>query len=305
MSAEAMLAVHRLTVRTSHAAYRVLMVLAEHADKTGCNSWPAVDTIALEAQTDERTVRRCLDTLQELKLITGDRTIGRSRTTIWTLTLPDRCTKKGGVIPPFKGRAKGGVIPPISNLHQKGGITPVITEHCEVIQQVSYITPVRCETDKEGVSPPEPKKERKKEESNIVCFANSLTSSDVRQTENDPSISFETFWQAYPRRVSRAAAARAYERAITRVSPVQLLASVMAYRWPDDMQFIPHAATWLNGDRWLDDAGAAAPARRMTNEEQCDALFGSSPIVQAWHNRQFERTDHDHTLDHALFACQL
>jgi len=79
----------------------------------------------------------------------------------------------------------------------------------------------------------------------------------------------------------------------------------MAYRWPDDMQFIPHAATWLNGDRWLDDAGAAAPARRMTNEEQCDALFGVSPIVQAWHNRQFERTDHDHTLDHALFAGQL
>ena len=212
---------------------------------------------------------------------------------------------------------KGGVMPSLMASPQKEGMTPAISENCKVLQHVSDNTLIRCQTDKEGLAPYEPKKERKKEETETVRFAHSLTSSDARVIDPQPKTSFENFWAAYPRRVGRASAAKAYASAIRRIDPDSLLTAVTAYCWHVDMRFIPHAATWLNGDRWLDDARAAAPApslsqpvnsRRMTNEEKCDALFGPSPFLQAWQSRPLtpERQHHDeathHTIEHDFFA---
>ena len=71
--------------------------------------------------------------------------------------------------------------------------------------------------------------------------------------------SFAEWWAEYPRKVGRGAASRAYATACKRASPADLLLGLRRQRWPDDPQFIPHAATWLNQARWLDDPGAAAP----------------------------------------------
>jgi hypothetical protein len=82
---------------------------------------------------------------------------------------------------------------------------------------------------------------------------------DTEQIQNKPPNplrgEFEEFWKAYPRKVARGSASRAFAKAVKKASPatiieaVKLFASVCAGREPE---FIPHAATWLNAERWSD-----------------------------------------------------
>lgn len=68
------------------------------------------------------------------------------------------------------------------------------------------------------------------------------------------------FWPAYPRKVARLAAFRAWKALRLRDDDQATLDLIMdglerAKRaWSlKDRQFIPHAATWLNGHRWEDE----------------------------------------------------
>lgn len=73
---------------------------------------------------------------------------------------------------------------------------------------------------------------------------------------------FDRFWQAYPRRVGKNAAQKAWAKLKPDAALVeQLLAAITAQRegadWRrDDGEFIPHPASWLNGGRWLDEVRA-------------------------------------------------
>jgi hypothetical protein len=73
------------------------------------------------------------------------------------------------------------------------------------------------------------------------------------------SLGFPEFWTAYPRKVGKAAALKAW----TKIAPglylqERIVRAVERQRsWPqwvkDSGQFIPHPATWLNGRRWEDE----------------------------------------------------
>lgn len=107
--------------------------------------------------------------------------------------------------------------------------------------------------------------------------------------ESDPAVEgFEEFWRTYPRRVGKGAALKAFQRAVRRSAPGVIIAAAAKYR--DDperkskeIQFTPHPATWLNQERWKDEATPVAarktdpgyariPAPRKTCGE-CDAGF--------------------------------
>ena len=89
----------------------------------------------------------------------------------------------------------------------------------------------------------------------------------------DTEASFETFWKLYPRKTAKDNARKAFAK----INPsAELLAEIMAslakhatcQAWlKDDGQFIPHAATWLNGKRWTDEVKpfSAAPRLRVVN----------------------------------------
>lgn len=67
---------------------------------------------------------------------------------------------------------------------------------------------------------------------------------------------FESWYSAYPRREGRGQAFKAYRAARKKVSAEILLNAVKrdALRFEGkERQFIPHPATWLNGERWTDD----------------------------------------------------
>lgn len=71
---------------------------------------------------------------------------------------------------------------------------------------------------------------------------------------------FEAFWKAYPRKVGKLAAAKAYAVARKQATAEQLLAGIALYRQtkPAYADWC-HPMTWLNQGRWLDEV-ASAPA---------------------------------------------
>jgi len=64
---------------------------------------------------------------------------------------------------------------------------------------------------------------------------------------------FDRFWKLYPKRTGKGAAEKAWAKSAARLDPEVILSAVAIYPWPEDPQFIPHPATWLNQKRWEDE----------------------------------------------------
>jgi hypothetical protein len=68
---------------------------------------------------------------------------------------------------------------------------------------------------------------------------------------------FEALWRIYPRRVAKGAAYKAFRSALKRASFETIWAAMekqlkeLAMR---NKTYVPHLSTWLNHDRWLDEA---------------------------------------------------
>ena len=78
-------------------------------------------------------------------------------------------------------------------------------------------------------------------------------SKSVLMTEND----FEFFWQEYPKKISKKKASEKFLKLKCALLPVILEAlkkQKSSPAWQENGgQFVPHPATWLNGERWTDD----------------------------------------------------
>jgi hypothetical protein len=105
---------------------------------------------------------------------------------------------------------------------------------------------------------------------------NAIIQSNPIQSESNPNPNpnaraekrdedFEIFWSAYPRKEGKQKAKAAFAKVTV---PVQeLLDAIEAQKksaqWAKDGgQFIPHAATWLNGSRWLDQMTPATAVKK-------------------------------------------
>mgnify|MGYP003638271411 FL=1 len=79
---------------------------------------------------------------------------------------------------------------------------------------------------------------------------------NLRKQKEQPSVSsFDEFWDVYPRKVDKAKALKAFDKAL-QVSEFQdILAGTISYR--DDAnrldQFTKYPATWLNAESWNND----------------------------------------------------
>lgn len=85
---------------------------------------------------------------------------------------------------------------------------------------------------------------------------------------------FDLFWMAYPRKVGKLAAQKAW----TKIKPsaklaAEITAAVEAQKtghefMRDGGEFIPHAATWLNAGRWTDEVREYVPPVEKKNNGQ-------------------------------------
>lgn len=91
-----------------------------------------------------------------------------------------------------------------------------------------------------------------------------------RKRENTaPPAAFSEWWQAYPKKVAKGNAVKAYKTAIKKIDHAALVAATVAYAGSvegADPKFIPHPASWLNGERW-DDVPVKASSRVLGSED--------------------------------------
>lgn len=67
---------------------------------------------------------------------------------------------------------------------------------------------------------------------------------------------FEDFWSAYPRKIGKGSARKAFAAAMKKASIEEISTSLnkqLASLSSKEQKYIPHAATWLNGERWNDE----------------------------------------------------
>lgn len=85
---------------------------------------------------------------------------------------------------------------------------------------------------------------------------------DREETEIDPAgvcvDDFNLFWQAYPKKVGKEAARKAWQKATGKPALADILRTVelskQTEQWKKERgQFIPNPATWLNQGRWSDE----------------------------------------------------
>ena len=102
-----------------------------------------------------------------------------------------------------------------------------------------------------------------------------ITRTDSTRTDNNPHTpkgdvhqAFTDFWKAYPKKVGKDAAERAWARKVKTSETIDAIMKAVATQkagkeWTkDDGQYIPNPATWLNQGRWKDEG--------VTDGEQSD-----------------------------------
>lgn len=78
---------------------------------------------------------------------------------------------------------------------------------------------------------------------------------NLSENNKNMLIDFEEFWQVYPRKVGKGQARLAFKTALRKATKDELVSAASAYAESvrsTEQNFIPHASTWLNGERWLD-----------------------------------------------------
>lgn len=141
-----------------------------------------------------------------------------------------------------------------SNLYILNGLPPEEPRHHVDGGGVISVTPPVTSVSPPGVSSVSPH-EREPEDREPV--------KETRARSEHPT--FEIWYQAYPRKVGRKRAAKAYNEALRHAEPETLLSAAVELRKraetmdDEDKRFIPHPTTWLNQGRWDDDLDDVYP----------------------------------------------
>jgi hypothetical protein len=260
----------------------VALRLAWSADPQGSNIFPSTKTVAAECCIDRRTVRNALRFLEAegflVQVKGADPATWRPaeyRMDLQALRLRASHPEGGeGVEPEGLGSRTPGVrvSRPPEKPHQKPqekerdlspfplhAIEPETIDHAEQREQQEsdsvqfdmFPTPAAP-----AASLPA-----------IIPAAQPAKASGPSAAELEAA--FEEWWLFYPRKIGKGQARKAYAAAIKKGSPSDLLMGVQRFAehlrvQRTEERYIAHGATWLNGERWLDelpDATAAQPQK--------------------------------------------
>jgi len=73
---------------------------------------------------------------------------------------------------------------------------------------------------------------------------------------------FSKFWNAYPRKIGRGAAERAFQEASNTEASSVIIEKLKTYKFSEDTKFIPSPMNWLKDRRWEDDPQAIDPPKQ-------------------------------------------
>jgi hypothetical protein len=257
------------------AAVRIAITIAFQLRVTTGRCDPTYPRLAVDSHVSERSTYRLVDLLEHRGWIAITRTSGRGN--YYTLLTPDRAMT--GVTP---DKAMAGVRRTTPDSPDRG--TPdraMAGDHCQYAgstkerakkakkesgkkdsRAADSASPFRLEPDTlPRAESAEPSKGRRRKESEAKPQA--------RLSPAELAEQFERFWRAYPRKVAKDAARKAFERAIKGVgNPDVLIMGAKRYaveRQNEPAKYTKHPATWLNAGCW-DDEAPGAPVLNETGE---------------------------------------
>lgn len=149
--------------------------------------------------------------------------------------------------------------------------------------------PKRTKTNQSEPKPPNKEKAEDKEKDNDNDKDEEIKAASPPARAK--SSNFDLFWQAYPKKVGKEAARKAFSRV---KAPLESLLTAIerqkcGNQWlTENGRFIPNPATWLNQGRWEDDVTSVSPAAKPGYGVQGhhDPL---NPLEEAAVNRLFEK----------------
>ena len=217
------------------SARLLLVILAEHLNENTRRCDPSIATLAREANATPRTVARLLAELKvagEIGIATGG---GRKHCNAYTITAAENPDSDDIVCdenPDTRDRvASSETLTPVTGFDGE-----TLTNHVRNPDNVVRRT-IRNQK-------------------------------DISHAGEDSD--FTAFWSAYPRKVAKPAALKAWRSAKHRPPLAELLVALDRHKGSEQWQaarFIPHPATWLNGQRWDDQLPTAEerkpPALRL------------------------------------------
>lgn len=134
-----------------------------------------------------------------------------------------------------------------------------------------------------GAPPPLPLKERFPPDPLLKKITPTPPPSDFSFQEKSSAsplsmLSFDRFWEAYPRKIGKLAAKRAFDKARKLTDLETMLAAIERYKEHkrSDVDYC-HPATWLNQGRWADEygnsSGAGVPERPPPTDAEREAAL--------------------------------
>lgn len=113
-----------------------------------------------------------------------------------------------------------------------------------------------------------------------------------RHESSNTQSEFDRLWKCYPRKTAKGAAQRAFERLMKRTDAPSvdvLIAAVERYASTiKDMNFCAHLATWLNGERWLDETTTTTAQAVETKIVAADVRTAENLAAAFVHTRRSE-----------------
>lgn len=243
--------------RTKNGARLVMLGIADCAAGDGTNAWPSMPELVRKTNLSERAVQNGIregERLGELKVELNAGPGGTNRYTILMRTPAESA--------PPADFAPANSAPP-QNLHPQG------------FPQVNPGNPANPAPPAESAPPqnlPHPPAESapgtvlepsEKEENSLISLAEvraakAPAASKRPKPGSDADPYFAAFWAAYPKKKSKGDARRAWANALKRgVDPAHIVAAAQAFRQEregEDPQFTPLPGSWLNKERYDDQA---------------------------------------------------
>jgi hypothetical protein len=105
---------------------------------------------------------------------------------------------------------------------------------------------------------------------------------------------FELFWSGYPRRIGKAKAREAFTRALRKTTLDTMLTALEWQReqasWQDRdadgvLRYVPHPASWLNGERWDDEK----PLKRNSLANVIPFTTACSDCIDGWRENEMRQ----------------
>ena len=116
---------------------------------------------------------------------------------------------------------------------------------------------------------------------------------DAKVEQSEAEAMFNEFWAVYPRKVNKVNAFKAFKKVCKDRKKLEILIEAVkqhrkSEQWKT-ISLIPHASTWLNGERWEDDLSNASDTARPNTSYDLEKFKNESLHSELVYQRKEKR----------------